>query len=66
MGSQYNNKNNVNLLGQAHVNCEFSLLLLQGSITQSIHHESRGQFLFREDTALLEAIRKRNKLIIKE
>ena len=64
MGIQYNNKNNVNLLGQAYVNLEFSLLLLQGSTTQSIHHESRGRF--GEDTALSEAIRKRNKLIIKE
>ena len=63
---QYNNENNVSLLGQAYVNREFSLLLLQGSTTQSIHHESRGQFLFAEDTALSEAIRKRNKLIIKE
>lgn len=56
----------MNLLGQAYVNREFSLLLLQGSTTQSIHHESRGQFLFGEDAALLEAIRKRNKLIVKE
>ena len=52
MGIQYNNnKKNVNLLGQAYVNREFSLLLSQGSITRSIDHESREQFLFGEDTA---------------